>query len=115
MRTTAEIVKELEEVKKKSATLETEIYSLTSTILDLQTKLDAQKKTLRLTELEAARNEQGAAERELDSFKHWLDSTHHFIDVKEGEVRITTPYKRVWYFPTDNLNLYPFSQLVKSA
>jgi septation ring formation regulator EzrA len=111
MKTTAEIVKELEEAKKQLATLEAQNYALSATVQDLRTSIEAQKKTLRLTELKNAEGTAQALEKQLNDLKDWLDANYKFMNVTDGEVRIATPCKRVWYHATDNVNLYPFSQL----
>jgi len=113
MKTTAEIVQELEEAKKQIATLETQNYSLTATIHDLRGNLEAQKKTLRVTELENAKVKATEAQIALDTLKNWLDKNYSFVNAEDGQATITTPFKRIWYHATDNVNLYPMSQVPK--
>ena len=115
MKTTAEIVKELEEAKKQLAALETQNYALSATVNDLRTSLEAQKNSIRVAELKIANEQLKDITLQLNSLKDWLDHNYKFIDVKEGEVRIATPHKRVWYFPSDRTDLYPMSNVPGKA
>ena len=115
MRTSAEIVKELEEAKKRIASLESQNFALESAVAFMRDDLEAQKKSLRVTELKQAQDALRDAQNQLSDLKDWLDKNYRFMEVKEGAVRIETHCKRVWYFASDRTDLYPMSNVAGAA